>query len=348
MGAELGTGDHQAAHGDRRKEGVMQRTLVFGAAALVLVFSLVLALSPYLSPTFAQERVPALGGVYEGTLTGECSRGTITTAEEFSLATADYGAMIVILHMPGVSLPPPLTSPTAADWPVNVSVANDDSFSASFLLSGVVSVHLEGRFQSTRVSGSYRASASGKVCEGTFQARLVATQQAEATFQAEIEFADGCGGGSITIARAADLLSITRISVQGFVAGDRTFSGSTRFDAGTVPIDPDTGSFGWAYFPGSEPGQEIAISGSFVSRIWVGYLGYVRGQVTVSPSTCGARGFISPASAPPPVGGGPRLPRSGTGPANGSSAALRWELVVAVLGLVALGAGLVAHRRRAA
>jgi hypothetical protein len=285
----------------------------------------------------AQEHLPPLGAVLEGSIDGECPGG-LPMGNDFSLATADYGGTIINVHVTGVTLPPDLAGATLDIWS-GVLVADDGSFDSEYLAYGRAPTHLQGRFVGTRASGSFRISDGGNACEGAFQVELAVQERAETNFEASVELIGGCGGGTIEITRAADALSITGIAVEGFQADGQDFSGRSTFPEGTVPIDPITGSFQWAYFPGRAPGQEIAVSGTFVSRPLVGYPGYVRGIVTASPSSCGARAFISPAIGPPePGGGGPYLPNDGSGPGP-SDAALLQRLLAALFAsaLIAIG-----------
>jgi len=87
--------------------------------------------------------------------------------------------------------------------------------------------------------------------------------------------------------------------------------------------------------PGREPGQEIAVSGTFSQ-------GLVYGLLTVSPSTCGAMDF----QGGPLPSFDPRLPRVGAGPQAGSAAAPRWAIDLAVAGLLALGVGFAVSGRK--
>ena len=319
----------------------MRRVHVVGALVVLLAPGLFLATG--VPPSTAQEPVPAPGGVYSGRLidaTGECSRGSFTLGEEFSLVIAEYGATIQSIGVTGLTLLPLLSGPTSYNVPTAIPVAPDGSFDHDFSPGGLAQVHFEGRFQGTSVSGSFRVDAADEVCEGTFQAELVPVVRQETTFEGPLPLVDGCGGGSFFVARAADLLSITRISIEGFVANGQTFSGSATFDEGTVPISPDTGAFDWVYFPGREPGQEIAMSGRF-------FQGNIRGWVTASPSTCGPVDLDESLSLPSICRGGAGLPAVGTGPAAGSGAAVRWEHIAVALGLLALGAAFATARLRA-
>lgn len=293
---------------------------------------------------------PQPSAYYAGMLT-PCNTGTFTLGSDFSVLTAGTGSRITNLHVTGVSITSVLPGALDLDIPVDIPVAADGSFIADFsplsLTSGpiVVTSHLEGRFQGTSLSGSFSVTINGSSCDGTFQAQLTQppppptpAPPQEQTFSANIPLVNGCGGGALSITRSAGLLSITKVTVEGFVANGRTFSGAGTFAQGTVPIDPNTGAFGWVYFPGQGPGQEIALTGTFFQVS-------VEGLVTVSPSTCSPVGFNAYSFTVGTFLGGPGLPSTGSGPSSKSRAGLALELGAAALGLVALGAGLALRQR---
>ncbi len=282
----------------------------------------------------AQDVVPAHGATYAGTLT-TCQAPTFSLGQPFSIRTAEYGSKIVDITVNDITLASQLVP--SVDVPVDIPVATDGSFTADFSPFGAsfITSHVDGRFVGTSVSGAYRLTINGESCAGTLQAQLVPRVRHESTFSGQIALANGCGGGTFSIIRSPDLLSITKISVDGVVAGGQTFSGSATFPEGTVPIDPSSGAFGWVYFADNQPGQEIALSGSFDGA------GSVRGALTASPSSCGQIAF--PAST---TRGG-LLPNTGTGPNAASSALRLLEAIAAALGLALLATGL-AIRRSAA
>lgn len=304
---------------------------LLGAVALVLLLDV--------GSVGAQERVPVPGAVYSGRITdqtGECSRGVLTVGEDIQFGISDYGSAIRSIGLTGLTYANLLFTPSSYTLSVYIPVADDGSFNQDFSQFGV-SVHIEGRFEGTTMAGSFRAAVGGTTeCEGTFSAQTQVPERRETTFSGTIDAGDGCGGGTISITRSADLLSVTRIAVEGFQADGRTFAGAATFDEGTVPIDPETGSFGWAYFSGREPGQEIAVSGIFSPY-------QLSGAVTVSPSTCGPVRFTTYIGGR----GGPGLPATGSGPSPSSTEPAGWWLLAAAaLGLAALATGLALSRRR--
>jgi hypothetical protein len=144
----------------------------------------------------------------------------------------------------------------------------------------------------------------------------------------------GCGGGTYSVTPSPDMRSIVHVSVEGFRAGDKIFSGSGTFPEGAVPLD--SRGFFSVYFPGREPGQEITVYGSFVSSDELGDWG-----ISVSPrSTCDGFGIGLPRP-----GGGPQLPDNGARPSARGGAPWTWQLAAVVLGLAALGTGLALRRR---
>ncbi len=290
----------------------------------------------------AQDQGPILGGRYEGTFqdtSGLCSGGALTLGEEFGLTVGEYERSIVSLHGSGFSLGNAFPSPTSFSYLVHIPVADDGSFNGDFSALDIVHVHIEGRFEGERVSGSVRIDVSGTVeCEGDFTAQGTAPEAVEETFEVRVQDqGGGCGGGTISVTRSADRRSVVRISVDGVGAGDTRAYGSATFDEGTLPISASDGSFAYAYFPGREASQEISVSGTFS-------MGDLTGAVSVSPSSCGSMSYgVSTGGF---GGGDAALPNVGGGVPSGSGVpSLLWAAAMGVVGVLALGAGLAARRR---
>ena len=231
---------------------------------------------------------PIPGGFYSGTLVDSgvsCSQGDFTLGEAFELRLNAQGTAIIEITDHEVTY---LGSPIAdASYGVDIPIASDGSFQDDFDVAGIVFTHIDGRFQGDTVSGSYRISVGGVVeCDATFTAQEgPPPPPSPVTWDAPIDLrSDGCGGGVVSVTVGGDGTSLIAAAVTGLQADGELVAGSASFDEGTVPIAAD-GSFGWVYFPGSEPGQEIALSGTFA--------GGFSGLVTVSPSTCGPVGFGS-------------------------------------------------------
>jgi len=141
---------------------------------------------------------------------------------------------------------------------------------------------------------------------------------------------DGCGGGTLMITVSADRRSIIRVSASDVSSGSETFTGSADFPVGAVPI-AESGSFGWVYFAGEDPGQEIAVNGTYAGSI-------IRGLLTISPADCDPIAFeAGPLPAPASVGSGPVTASRGE----------PWLVLVAGLaGVTAFASLLVATRAR--
>lgn len=234
---------------------------------------------------------PIPGGVYNGTLVDSdvsCSQGGFTLGEEFTLRLNSEGSeatAIVEMTVHEVSY---LFDPVGTyTWPLDIAINSDGSFEDEFDVNGLAFVQVEGRFQGDTVSGSFRVDVDGVVeCDGTFTAQGFPPRPPEpSTWTAPIGLnPDGCGGGVVSITVSSDRSSVIRAGIADFKADGVLVSGSAAFDKGTVPLVAK-GSFRSLYFPGSEPGQEIALSGAVA--------GALSGIVTVSPSTCGPVAFRS-------------------------------------------------------
>lgn len=312
----------------------MARTLLLG-----VLFTIVVGLASATS-VHAQERVPVRGATYNGLLTdatGECSRGNLTIGPGISFLTSEYGSRITGIGLTGLSYSALSFVPESYTITVNIPVDDNGSFNQDFSQFGV-DTQIEGRFEGTTLSGSLRSSVSGVTeCEGTFFAQASVPRRYEGPFSGPIETREDCGGGRISITRSTDLLSITKMSVEGFHAGEDVVSGSANFAPNTARISDDTGVFDWVYFSATGGAYEIAASGTF--QPW----SQVTGAVVVSPSACG----MVPFSIYPLPSTGPRLPSVGFGSGPPSRGAALWlALLLAVGGAILLATGAaISHQR---
>lgn len=313
----------------------MARTFLLGFL-LTIVIGLASATSVH-----AQERVPVRGATYNGLLTdttGECSRGNLTIGPGISFLTSEYGSRITGIGLTGLSYSALSFVPESYTIIVNIPVDDSGSFNQDFSQFGV-DTQIEGRFEETNLSGSLRASVGGVTeCEGTFVAQASVPRRYEGPFSGPIESRDDCGGGTIALTRSADLLSITKMSVEGFRVDGDVVSGSANFAPNTARISDDTGVFDWVYFSATGGMYEIAASGSFPAP-W-----QLNGAVVVSPSSCGMMPFTGiplPSTGPglPPVGFGSGPPSRGAG--------LWLELLLAMGGAILLATGVAISGRRA-
>lgn len=304
------------------------------AAALVAA-ALVAGLVAARTGAHAQEEGAIPGGIYAGTIvdtSGVCDEGDLIIGEGFSLRLNPHGTRIVELTVNEVTYMGSSIGPYVV--PGDVRIEEDGSFQGDTDVSGVATLHFEGRFEGDAVSGSFGVEVSGTVeCAGTFTAQgSPPPERPPTTFEREIDMVgEDCGGGTILVTVSGDRLSVIAIEVEGFNAEGIPASGSATFDEGAVPIAEDW-TFGWAYFPGREIGQEIAVSGRFASEA----LFLLSGAVTVSPSTCG----------PVPLRVMPMfLGRGGTGPTSPSNTTLFWAAILGAAGLAAFAAGVALRRR---
>ena len=268
-----------------RTRRLLARMLIVAAVMLLAVVSTVVVEA--VAVVHAQGG-PIPGGVYSGTLVDSdvsCSRGDFTLGEEFELRLNAQGTAIIEITAHEVTY---LGSPIGdARFLVDIAIASDGSFQDAFDVAGLAFVETAGRFEGDMVSGTFRVNIDNVVeCDGTFTAQgSPAPAPAPVTWDAPIDLrSDGCGGGVVSVLVSGDGLSLIMAAVTDLAADGELVSGSATFDEGTVPIAAD-GTFGWVYFPGSQPGQEIALTGTF--------MGGFSGLVTVSPSTCAPMAFLS-------------------------------------------------------
>ncbi|MCH7488913.1 MAG: hypothetical protein IIB23_04715 [Chloroflexi bacterium] len=305
-----------------------------GTGGLVVAFALlVVVLWPAAIGAQTPPTIP--GGTYTGIgvdTIGGCSEGELTVGEESSLVLNDHGTMIIAWIV--TDLMTPLGDFTSLSIPVSIPIDDDGSFSADFdpLNVGLVMVHLEGQFEGDRVTGAFSARGTDELeCAGTFSGTgTPPPPRPPSIFSGSIEPAQrNCGNGGISVTVSGDGLSVIGLEIEEFSVHGAATSGSATFAEGTVPIAED-GSFGWTYFPGSEPGQEIAVIGTV-------RFAAISGAVTVSPSTCGAVSFVSvnPAS----------LGQGGSGPLSDSGIALGWALAAGAFGMASLAIGAAVRRR---
>jgi hypothetical protein len=158
------------------------------------------------------------------------------------------------------------------------------------------------------------------------------------TYTGDIEAADDCGGGTVSVTTDATGENITGVSVTDFMVNGEAVTGSATIDTGTVPVDEDTKSFEGAYF--DVGGVQVGISGTFDNDA-----GTLAGGVDANPSTCSTAAYsaVAGATVAPTA-----LPSTGTGSSSGDSTGAPWALIASALALLGLGAGVVFLRRRAA
>lgn len=305
-----------------------------GTVSLVVAFALlVVVLWPAAIGAQTSHTIP--GGTYTGIgvdTSGGCSEGELTVGEESSLLLNDHGTMIISWIL--TDLTTPLGDFASLSIPVSIPIDDDGSFSADFdpLNVGLVVVHLEGQFEGDTVTGAFSSRGVDDLeCAGTFSGTgTPPPARPPSTFSGSIEPAQrNCGTGGISLTVSGDGLSVIGLEIVGFSVHGASVSGSATFEEGTVPIMED-GAFGWAYFPGSEPGQEIAVIGTV-------RFATISGGVTVSPSTCGAVSFVSvnPAS----------LGQGGSDALSDSGVSLGWPLAAGAIGMAGLAIGAAVRRR---
>ena len=305
-----------------------------GTVSLVIAFVLlVVVLWPAAIGAQTSHTIP--GGTYSGVAvdtSGGCSEGELTIGEEFSFLLNDHGTMIVSMNV--TDLTPPLGDFGSLAIPVSIPIDENGSFSDDFdpLNVGLALVHLEGQFEGDTMSASFSVEVGGIVeCAGTVTAQgTPPPPRPPTTYSGSIEPAErSCGNGGISVTVSGDGLSVIGLEIEDFSVHGAATSGSATFAEGTVPIAED-GSFGWAYFPGSEPGQEIAVIGTV-------RFATISGAVTFSPSTCGAVPFVSvnPSS----------LGQGGSGAMSDSGVSLGWALAAGAFGVASLAIGAAGRRR---
>jgi hypothetical protein len=295
-----------------------------GAVVRILLTGLVLLAMGLVGATArsALAQAPDSAGTYVGTLSG-CES---LLGQAYWFEVGENGSVITSIHVvngivPGLSIP------------VSIPISSDGSFAADFSVAGLARVILEGRFLGDTVSGTYSVDLSGR-CGGAFSAQRgspptpapTSTPRPPEPMQllAILPRDDGCGGGTLSITISADRGSIIRVSATGISGNGATFAGSATFPEGAVPIASD-GTFGWVYFPGDNPGQEVAVNGT--------YAGTVRGLLTVSPSECAPIAFNAD---PVPVAGLPSTGLAAVGPDSGVLPALVLVALGSILFAVAL------------
>ena len=305
---------------------------------IVMATALVIAAFATAAPAAAGNR-PIPGAQYSGTIvdtSGVCDEGQITLGNDFVLQISDYGWTITSIRVSEVTVAGLLTDPQDFTLSVNASVGSSGAFSFDIRPISQILVHTDGVFEGDAVSGSFRVEMNDVLeCGGTFSGTGFPPTPRETVFRGEIESgsAAGCTSGTISITRSADRLSVLAIEVGSLETGTGTAAGRGLFDPTTVPVSPADGTFS-AYFPGSSPGQEIAVSGRF-------FEGRVSGAVEVSPSTCGPRTY----SAFEGTSDGPgealyALPSTGSGPPSRGASPPGWlALALAALGAIGLATG---------
>ena len=309
------------------------RKLVSTVGLVVAFALLTMALWPAAIGAQTPPTIP--GGIYHGTgvdTVGGCSEGELTVGEKSSLVLNDDGTMIIAWIVNDLTTP--MGDFASLSIPVSIPIDDDGSFSGDFdpYNLGLVVVHLEGQFEGDTVTGRFSATGTDELdCAGTFSGEgAPPPPRPPSTFSGSIEpSANGCGNGGISVTVSGDGLSVIGLEIEGFSVHGASTSGSATFAEGTVPI-AENGSFGWTYFPGSEPGQEIAVIGSV-------RFATISGAVTVSPSTCGAVPFagVNPSS----------LGQGGTGPMSGSGLPFVSALAVGAIGVAGLAIGAAVRRR---
>lgn len=297
------------------------------AIALAGALGLVLAA---IGVAVAQSGDAIPGGTYIGMTDGPCDGSIIQSGPDWELRLNDHGTEIISLTVN--DLETPVGGFSSLQIPTSIRIGGDGSFDEEFdpLNFGLAIVHLEGRFEGDAVSGSYSVEAEGELqCMGTFEAQgSPPPERPPSLFLGSIDEVGDCGGGDIDITVSGDRLSVIEILVRNLSVHGAAISASATFDDGTVPIDEE-GSFGWTYFPGEEPGQEIAVIGTT-------NFAFVSGALTVSPSECSAMPFegVNPQD----------LGQGGTG-AGSSGAAPLLPTALAAVGAVLFCAGRIALRR---
>ena len=333
-----------------------------GAVSLVVAFALlVVVLWPAAIGAQTPPTIP--GGIYHGTAVdtvGGCSEGELTSGPKTGLRLNPHGT--VITTFVAYDITTPLGNFSSLDIPISIPIDSDGRFDGTFdpLGVGLAIIHLEGRFDGDSVSGTFSVVGTDALdCAGTFSATgTPPPPQPPVIYSGEIDANadEQCGFGDFTMTVSGDQLSVIAVEIEGFSVHGASTSGSATFAEGTVPI-AENGSFGWTYFPGSEPGQEIAVIGQFVSS-------NVQGLLTVSPSTCGpiqyfagrplAQGGGGPLSdfglltdgGSVSLSGGPaRLPATGAGPMSDSGLSFSWALAAGAIGVASLAIGTAVRRR---
>jgi len=311
-----------------------------------IVGALLAAVVLFAAAALAQTAGPVLAGSYIGTFNGEgkgCNQGSVYAGPETGLEVNSAGTIIIGLLL--TDLVTPMGDYGSITIPIDVPISEDGSFNQTFdpLSLGFTILHVDGQFDGESVSGNFSSTPpDGPGCAGTFTMEWVPPPPR--TYRSLVGISEGgCGGGGIGVTVSRDGLSVIEIDVNAGDADRLSFSGTASFDEGSVPV-AEGGSFGWVYFPGSEPGQEIAVLGRVDS-------GRLTGAITLSPSTCGAIPFVS--AAPPALrgpldgrGGPGYLPDTGSGGPAAASASLGWALAAGAFGFAALAAGAALRRKQ--
>ncbi len=334
-----------------------------GTVSVVVAFALlIVALSPAAIGAQTPPTIP--GGIYQGTAVdtlGGCSEGELTSGPKTGLRLNPHGTVITTFVVYDITTP--LGDFSSFDIPVSIPIDSDGRFDGTFdpLNLGLAIIHLEGQFDGDSVSGTFSVVSDDALdCAGTFSADgTPPPPQPPVLYSGAIDATDDqeCGFGDLTMTVSGDQLSVIAVEIEDFIVHGASTSGSATFAQGTVPL-AENGSFGWTYFPGSEPGQEIAVIGQFVSS-------NVQGLVTVSPSTCGPIQYF--AGRPLDQGGGGPLsdfgpsadggslgrggesvllpPGVGAGPLSDSGLSIRWALAAGAIGVASLAIGAAVRRR---
>lgn len=298
------------------------------------------------TPGIGQEQV-VQGGVYRSTLddpSGICGQGTLRLGTDFTLAVNPRGTRIVSFIVTDVFVQDFVTL-AELSIPVDIPIDGAGRFAATFdpLNVGIATVDVSGRFVGDTVSGSVQIldRAGRPECEGTFSGEATHKSVGPIGLSGSIGRDGDCGPGSISLLMSADALSLTQVVITDLQVLGSSVSARATFDDRTVPIRGD-GSFDWAYFPGPQPAQEIALLGSFHIVAGPGY-DTVSGMITVSPSECEPMRFsasLLPALTPG-RGGGPgdivSLGDTGSGPGQSATpiSAGVWLVVAGVSAVAA-------------
>ena len=338
------------------------RKLVSTVGLVVAFALLIVVLWPAAIGAQTPPTIP--GGIYHGTAVdtvGGCSEGDLTSGPKSSLRLNSHGTVITSWIV--TDLTTPLGGFSTLDIPISIPIDSDGRFDGTFdpLNVGLAIVRLEGQFDGDSVTGTFSVVGTDALdCAGTFSGEgSPPPPRPPVHYSGDIDATDDqdCGFGDITMTVSGDQLSVIAVEIEGFIVHGASTSGSATFAEGTVPI-AENGSFGWTYFPGREPGQEIAVIGQFVSS-------NVQGWVTVSPSTCGPIQYFAgrplAQGGPGPLsdsnlptdggsldqgGGGPaRLPATGAGPLSDSGLSFAWALAAGAIGVASLAIGTAVRRR---
>lgn len=318
------------------------RRLVLVAALAAAAILVLLAISPQT----AQAQEPGalyIGRIDRPALGDNCGNGRIFIA-------LDDGRT-VITHVGfsgfaiGGGLYPYLNN--LFDIDLHIPIATDGSFDGlpPFEPADSTTAHFRGRFTGDTVVGTIESERQQCGPLG-FSAERADYAIFNAKYHGEISSQGNCGGGTIDVTvgpgEYVSAIQIASASAQGTAISAAIEFDRDAIDGGGVFIRTSVPYSFNVYFPDSTGGYEITVSGTFVGE-------KLSGELTISPSTCGAIPFS--ATAPTAIAPTPQvigLPVDGGGRPDGSGGVSRWSAIFGAVGIVALGAAWVVRKRHIA